>query len=113
MLIEKEKAIDTIHYMRKCCDTNDIDDFYNLLIGAFSTLTPANTDMSEQSERLWHNAYSRGWQDALDDLVSRRKVLDSISGDVPPEPRYPSWYEEKVRNISSVCSQKSTGCQMG
>ena len=47
MLIEKEKAIDTIHYMRKCCDTNDIDDFYNLLIGAFSTLTPANTDMSE------------------------------------------------------------------
>jgi hypothetical protein len=56
--------------MRTACDTNNIDDYYNLLIQAFEELPPAETDMSVYSEKLWQNAYERGRHDAYEDLFA-------------------------------------------
>lgn len=34
-----------------------------------------------------------------DDLVSKQVVIDAILGDGPPEPHYPSWYVEKIKQL--------------
>lgn len=34
-----------------------------------------------------------------DDLVSKQVVIDVILGDGPPEPHYPSWYVEKIKQL--------------
>lgn len=36
--ISREKVINTVEYMRKVCDTDDIDDYYELLKEAFRVL---------------------------------------------------------------------------
>jgi len=38
-----------------------------------------------------------------DDLVYRQAVLDAILGDGPPEPHYPAWYVERIREIPRAC----------
>lgn len=35
-------------------------------------------------------------------------VIKAISGDGPPEPRYPSWYIEKIKNLKPVEEYKMT-----
>ena len=37
-IISREKVLNTVKYMREACDTDDIDDFYGLLIEAFRVL---------------------------------------------------------------------------
>lgn len=55
-LISREKAIATVHNMRKCCDTNNIEDFYNLMIVGLEDLTPAEKTGRWVFERLYHEA---------------------------------------------------------
>lgn len=35
----------------------------------------------------------------MNDLISRQKIIDSIMGQ-PPEPHYPSWYSDMIRELS-------------
>lgn len=36
------------------------------------------------------------------EYVSREEVISTISGDGPPEARYPSWYIDKINNLEGV-----------
>ena len=40
-LISREKAINTVHSMRKACDINDIDDYHDLIVAALNDLPTA------------------------------------------------------------------------
>ena len=41
-------------------------------------------------------------QKQKDDLVYRQSVLDAILGDGPPEPHYPDWYAQRIRELPAV-----------
>ena len=45
-------------------------------------------------------AYMKGWEDA------RKAMIHTITGQ-PPEPHYPSWYAEQIKEVPSV--QQKTG----
>ena len=40
-LIGREKAINTAHSMRKVCDTDNIDDYHDLIVAALKDLPPS------------------------------------------------------------------------
>lgn len=40
-LISREKAINTAHSMRKVCDTDNIDDYHDLMVAALKDLPPS------------------------------------------------------------------------
>ena len=42
--ISRQAAIDAVKNMRECCDTNDINDYYDLLHEAFNVLPSAQTE---------------------------------------------------------------------
>ena len=35
----------------------------------------------------------------LNGFISKQAVIDAILGDGPPEPHYPSWYVEKIKQL--------------
>ena len=37
----------------------------------------------------------------MSDLISRQAAIDAIMGQ-PPEPHYPSWYAEQIKNLPSA-----------
>lgn len=41
-LIGREKAINTAHSMRKVCDTDNIDDYHDLIVAALNDLPPSD-----------------------------------------------------------------------
>ena len=43
-----------------------------------------------------------------DDLISRQAAIDAILGQ-PPEPHYPSWYAEQIKDLPSVQPERKTG----
>ena len=54
-------------------------------------------DVPVNSLRIW-DAMKCKIKDC-DDLVSKQVVIDAILGDGPPEPHYPSWYVEKIKQL--------------
>ena len=42
------------------------------------------------------------------DIISRRAAIDEILGQ-PPEPHYPSWYAEQIKNLPSLHSGRIRG----
>lgn len=45
--ISRQAAIDTVKKMRECCDTEDINDYFDLLIEAFNVLPSAQPDVPD------------------------------------------------------------------
>lgn len=45
--ISRQAAIGTVKHMRKVCDTNDINDYYNLMLEAFNVLPPAQPELKK------------------------------------------------------------------
>lgn len=42
----------------------------------------------------------------MDDLVSRKAVIDAIMGQ-PPEPHYPSWYAEQIKALPPAQTEQT------
>jgi hypothetical protein len=56
-----------------------------------------NTDI-----RLHAQIVKEGWGIIMkDDLISRQAAIDAIMGQ-PPEPHYPSWYAEQIKELPSA-----------
>ena len=36
------------------------------------------------------------------EYIKKSEAIHAITGDGPPEPRYPSWYTEKIKEIDGV-----------
>ena len=81
--ISRQAVIDTVKNTRKCCDTDNIDDFYDLLIEAFAVLPSAQPDLGkyeyhyDHTDCIWYRPEARnrcpvtcaqyrdGWNDAM------------------------------------------------
>ena len=44
----------------------------------------------------------------MDDLISRRQVIDAIMGQ-PPEPHYPSWYAAQIEKLPAAQPERKKG----
>lgn len=58
--ISRQAAIDTVKNTRKFCDTNNIDDFYDLLIEAFAVLPSAQPEIIHCRECQHHRRDNTG-----------------------------------------------------
>lgn len=45
--ISRRAAIGTVKHMREVCDTDDINDYYNLMLEAFNVLLPAQPELKK------------------------------------------------------------------
>ena len=39
----------------------------------------------------------------MEDLIRRQDAIDAIYDGTPPEPHYPAWYVERIREIPRAC----------
>jgi hypothetical protein len=42
----------------------------------------------------------------MDDLIRRQDAIDAIYDGTPPEPHYPAWYVERIREIPAVKAEE-------
>ena len=42
----------------------------------------------------------------MDDLIRRQDAIDAIYDRTPPEPHYPAWYVERIREIPTVKAEE-------
>lgn len=70
--ISRQAAIGTVKHMREVCNTDDINDYYDLMLEAFNVLPPAQPDLSSYSDKLWRSAYERGKAEAQAEIIRCR-----------------------------------------
>ena len=42
----------------------------------------------------------------MDDLIRRQDAIDAIYDGTPPEPHYPAWYVERIREVPAVKAEE-------
>ena len=47
----------------------------------------------------------------MDDLIRRQDAIDAIYDGTPPEPHYPAWYVERIREIPAVKAEEQEGTE--
>lgn len=84
-LINRQAAIGTIKHMKDVCDTDDINDYYNLLIDAFGVMPSAQSkkfsevlrDMMDEDYYLFcHTGYSRLAEKDWEWLIEQVKEIE-------------------------------------
>lgn len=78
-IISLQVAIDTIKNMRERCDTNDINDYFDLLIEAFNVLPSVQPDHSDEV-KFWKEraeSYEKTCFNLLDN-INRNVKINSI-----------------------------------
>lgn len=46
----------------------------------------------------------------MNDLINRQAAIEKILGQ-PPEPHYPSWYAEQIKELPSAKPETCEGCK--
>jgi hypothetical protein len=102
-LISRQAAIDALgerpdvwtesDYERGCANQWDYD------VAAIKSVPSAQPD-ADMIHLQKEQSYMQGWEDA------RKAMIHTITGQ-PPEPHYPSWYAEQIKEVPSV--QQKTG----
>lgn len=57
--ISRRAAIGTVKHMREVCDTDDINDYYNLMLEAFNVLPPAQPER-KTGKWIYHGSFDCG-----------------------------------------------------
>lgn len=102
-LISRQDAIDTVKKMRECCDTEDINDYFDLLIEAFNVLPSA------QPEQRWipmHGYHSDPMPEerkvylvTYETSGGKRYVRDLQTNYVGSTPPYIGWSKKVNGNV--------------
>lgn len=84
-LISREKAINTAHSMRKVCDTDNIDDYHDLIVAALKDLPPSD------AVEVRHGTWIEDRYNNLDYVCSEcgEPCADMVMG--KPRDRYCKW----------------------
>jgi len=78
-LIDRQAAIGTVKHMREVCDTDDINDYYDLMLEAFNVLPSAQQEVAKNTNVPINDCVSR--QVMFEMVAEYEKQLREIYGD--------------------------------